>query len=172
MILLPNPKAEVRMSKVHHYRCRLGWAGSTAAGFDSYGREHRASCPPAGAELRLSSDPAFLGDPSLLNPEQLLLAAASSCQMLSFLAFAARARIDVLSYVDEAEGVMPEDDKPMRITAIVLRPRIVVDGADEQRVQHFIERAHEMCFIANSLKSEITIEPDIQFASAAASGGD
>jgi organic hydroperoxide reductase OsmC/OhrA len=155
------------MSKVHHYRCRLDWTGSTAAGYESYDREHRASCPPAGAELRLSSDPAFLGDPKLLNPEQLLLAAASSCQMLSFLALAlaARARIDVLSYIDEAEGVMPEDDEPMRITGIVLRPRIVLDGADEQRVHHFIERAHEMCFIANSLTSEIAIEPDIQLHS-------
>jgi organic hydroperoxide reductase OsmC/OhrA len=155
------------MSHVHHYRCRLDWWGSTAEGYEAYEREHRASCPPAGSELRLSSDPAFGGNPDLLNPEQLLVAAASSCQMLSFLAYAARARIDVVSYIDEAEAVMPEDDKPVRITEIVLRPRIVIAGeADEARVRHFVERAHEACFIANSLRSEITIEAQIAFASA------
>lgn len=152
------------MSKVHHYQCRLDWSGSTADGYEAYDRTHRVSCPPAGAELRLSGDPAFGGNSDLLNPEQLLLAAASSCQMLSFLAYAARARIDVVSYVDEAAGVMPEDDKPMRITEIVLRPRIVIAGdADEERVRHFVERAHEACFIANSLKTEITIEARIEF---------
>ena len=155
------------MSKIHEYRCRLDWSGSTADGYEDYDRAHRVSCPPAGAQLRLSSDPAFGGDHALLNPEQLLLAAASSCQMLSFLAYAARARIDVVSYVDEAEAVMPEDDEPVRITAIVLRPRIVIAGdADEARVRHLVERAHEACFIANSLKSEITIEAEIEFASA------
>jgi organic hydroperoxide reductase OsmC/OhrA len=157
------------MSDVHHYRCRLDWNGSTAAGYDDYDREHSVSCPPADAALRLSSDPAFGGDPSLLNPEQLLLAAASSCQMLSFLAYAGRARIDVVSYIDEAEAIMPEDDKPVRITEIVLRPRIVVAGdADEERVRRYVERAHHACFIANSLNSDITIEPTIEFVAAPA----
>ncbi len=157
------------MSHVHNYRCRLDWTGSTGAGYDAYDRTHRVSCPPAGTELRMSSDPTFGGDPDLLNPDQLLVAAASSCQMLSFLAYAARARIDVVSYSDEAEAVMPEDDKPVRITAITFRPRIVISGeADEERVRHFVERAHEACFIANSLRSEITIEPVIEFASAGA----
>lgn len=158
------------MSHAHQYRCQLDWTGSTGAGYESYERTHRVSCPPAGTELELSSDPAFGGNPDRLNPEQLLLAAASSCQMLSFLAYAARARIDVVSYVDEAEAVMPEDDKPMRITAITLRPRIVIAGqvgeAGEGRVRHFVARAHEACFIANSLRSEITVEPVIEFAEA------
>jgi organic hydroperoxide reductase OsmC/OhrA len=153
------------VSDVHRYGCRLDWAGSTGAGYDAYDRTHRVRCPPAETDLDLSSDPAFGGNPDLLNPEQLLLAAASSCQMLSFLAYAARARIDVVSYVDEAEAIMPEADKPVRITAITLRPRIVIAGdADEDRVRHFVGRAHEACFIANSLRSEITIEPVIEFA--------
>jgi len=156
------------MAQVHRYRCRLDWSGSTADGYDAYDRTHRVSCPPAGTALSLSSDRAFGGSPELLNPEQLLVAAASSCQMLWFLAYAARARIDVVSYVDETEAVMPEDDKPMRITEIVLRPHIVIAGeADETRVREFIERSHEHCYIANSLRSEITIEPRIEFASAA-----
>jgi organic hydroperoxide reductase OsmC/OhrA len=153
------------VSDEHLYRCRLEWTGSTAEGYDAYRREHTVSAPPAGQGLRLSSDPAFKGDPRLLNPEQLLLAAASSCQLLSFLALAARARIDVLGYEDEAEAVMPEDEQPMRITRITLRPRIVIGGdADEARARRCVDLAHEHCFIANSLNGEIAIEPRIERA--------
>ena len=151
------------MAGIHHYRSRLEWRGDTAAGYEEYSREHRVTVPPARASLTLSSDPAFVGDPGLANPEQLLVAAASSCQLLSFLARAARSRVTVLSYEDEAEGVMPEDEKPLRITKIVLRPRIVVgEGTDEARVQRLVERAHEGCFIANSLKTEIAVEATIE----------
>jgi organic hydroperoxide reductase OsmC/OhrA len=140
------------------------WSGSTGDGYERYDRSHVVSAPPSRAELRLSSDPAFRGDPELLNPEQLLLAAASSCQLLEFLAIVARARIDVTSYTDEAEAVMREDDEPVRITRITLRPHIVVAGtADERRVRHYVELAHEECYIANSISSEIVIEPRIEF---------
>jgi organic hydroperoxide reductase OsmC/OhrA len=119
--------------------------------------------PPAEAALTLSGDPAFRGDGRLLNPEQLLLVAASSCQMLSFIAIAARARFDVVSYTDEAEARMPEDDLPVRITAITLRPRIVVRGpVDEARVRRYVGLAHDECYIANSVRSEITIEAEIE----------
>ena len=152
------------MSHVHDYRCRVDWEGSTAEGYAGYSRAHRVSVPPAETGLELSSDPAFRGDPARLNPEQLLLVAASSCQLLSFLTVAARARIDVVAYSDEAEAEMPEDDKPVRITTITLRPRIVVAGdVAEDRILRYVQLAHEECFIANSLKSEITIEPRIEF---------
>lgn len=148
----------------HHYRVRCRWSGSTGVGYEAYDRAHDGEARPADATLRLSSDPAFRGDPTLLNPEQLVVLAASSCQLLSFLAVAARARIDVVDYVDEAEAVMPEDDPPARITRIVLRPRIQVaagPGASLERVSHLVEVAHRECFIANSLRSEIVVEPAI-----------
>ena len=148
------------MSKVHTYQARARWAGSTGAGYESYGRAHEVTCPPADEGLSLSSDPAFRGDPDRLNPEQLLLAAASSCQLLSFLAVASRARIDVIAYEDEATAVMPEDDPPVRITEITLHPAITVRGeASEERLRHLVDVAHRECFIANSLSSRITIEP-------------
>lgn len=151
------------MGRVHEYQSQLEWDGSTAGGFEHYDREHRACCPPSSASLRLSSDPAFLGNRELLNPEQLLLLAASSCQMLSFLAFAAKARIDVVSYYDHANAVMPEDDKPVRITKMTLRPRITIAGqSSDQAVRRCIAQAHQACFIANSLNSEIVIEPEIE----------
>ena len=153
------------MSKVHTYQARARWAGSTGAGYESYGRAHEVTCPPAGEGLALSADPAFRGDPDRLNPEQLLLAAASSCQLLSYLAVAARARIDVVAYDDEATGVMPEDDPPVRITEITLRPTITVRGdAPEERLRHLVGIAHRECFIANSLSIRITIEPTFRRA--------
>ena len=149
-------------ARAHRYTASCAWRGSTAAGYDAYPRTHEAKTPPAPATLQLSSDPAFGGDPALVNPEQLLVLAASSCQLLSFLAVAARARIDVIEYRDEAEGEMPEDDPPMRITRITLRPQIVVwEDVSEARVRHLVEVAHRECFIANSLTTELVVEPDI-----------
>jgi organic hydroperoxide reductase OsmC/OhrA len=152
--------------RVHTYATKLEWSGATGVGYEEYDRTHTVAAPPAEDMLRLSSDPAFLGDPALLNPEQLLVAAASSCQLLSFLAGAARSRIDVLEYTDEAEGTMDESEQPAWVQRIVLRPRIVVGpGTDEERVRRIVELGHRHCFIANSLRSEMTIEPEIEVRS-------
>ena len=156
------------MSTTHRYQARCSWSGSTGAGYDVYDRAHRAVAAPAATTLDLSGDRAFLGDPARLNPEQLLLIAASSCQLLSFLAVAARARIDVVAYEDQAEGVMPEDDPPTRFTSITLRPAITVrapgSGAPPslERVQRLVHLAHEECYIANSLRTEITVDAVIE----------
>jgi organic hydroperoxide reductase OsmC/OhrA len=152
----PGPAAP----HTHRYHAHLTWTGSTGEGFAAYDRSHTMAAPPAATELPLSADPAFRGDPAKLNPEQLLVLAASSCQMLSFLAVAARARIDVVAYEDDAEGIMPEDGTPLRITRIVLRPRITTRGpAPEERLRRLVQTAHRECFIASSLSSEIVIEP-------------
>jgi organic hydroperoxide reductase OsmC/OhrA len=151
------------MAATHSYQSRLSWHGSTGMGYDSYERTHCIIVPPADGELLMSSDAAFNGNAQLPNPEQLLLASASSCQLLSFLALAARSRIDVLSYEDHAEAVMPEDQRPVRITRIVLRPRIVVaQGADFDRVRRLIAKAHDDCYVANTLNAELVIEPIIE----------
>ena len=148
---------------VHRYRARSSWRGATSVGYEKYDRAHTVSAPPALTALSLSSDPAFRGDPAKLNPEQLLVMAASSCQLLSFLALAARARVEVLEYVDEAEAEMPDDDMPVRIVSIKLKPRIVIgSGATEARVRQLVEQAHHQCYIANSLKSAVTVEPAIE----------
>ena len=145
---------------VHTYHAITSWSGSTAAGYESYDRTHQSESPPADQKLTLSSDPAYGGNPALLNPEQLLVQAASSCQMLTFLAVAARARIDVIGYEDAADAIMPEDDKPIRITKITLHPRITVRGdVTDERIAHLVDVAHGACFIANSVKSEVAVEP-------------
>lgn len=148
--------------KQHIYTVNCRWQGSTGEGYDAYTRSHEATAPPARAGVSMSSDPAFRGDPARLNPEQLLVMAAASCQMLSFLAVAARKRINVVEYEDNAEGFMQEDVKPVHVNRILLKPRIVINGAaDPGVVESMVKLGHSQCFIANSLKTDIRIEPEI-----------
>lgn len=150
--------------KVHHYETNCVWEGSTGVGYEKYIRAHHVSVTPAEAILNLSSDPAFRGDPRLINPEQLLVASASSCQLLAFLAVAARAGIDVRRYDDRAEGEMPEAEEPIHITRIRLKPRIeIAAGPSEARVRDAVRQAHDECYIASSLKTDVSVEPTIVF---------
>jgi organic hydroperoxide reductase OsmC/OhrA len=110
----------------------------------------------AGQRLRASTAPERGGDPAKADPEQLLVAAASSCHMLWFLDFSRRERIRVLSYEDEVEGLMDE----RRFVRIVLRPAIEFEGEpDPELVSRLHERAHEACYIANSLNCPVEVEP-------------
>jgi len=141
------------------YTARVRWEGSTGLGWEHYDRAHTAIAPPAEQEVRLTTGESK-GDPSVLNPEQLVVMAASSCQMLWFLHLAGKARIDVVSYEDEATASMPEDEG---LSAIILRPRIVIAGeATEERVRKLIGTAHEHCNIANSLRTPISVEPQVE----------
>jgi organic hydroperoxide reductase OsmC/OhrA len=165
----PRPRRDLD----HRYAATVRWEGWTGDGYRAYDRAHHASTDPPTVPLRLSSDPAFRGDPALLNPEQLLVTAAASCQLLSFLAVAARERLDVIAYADDATGEMPHaPGTPMSITRIVLRPRVTVraDGTDPAslaaRVTALLDRAHDECYIANSLRTAVIIEPTIEVAEA------
>jgi organic hydroperoxide reductase OsmC/OhrA len=146
----------------HRYETRLRWTGSTGLGWDNYDRGHSATAPPAVQEIGLTTAESK-GDPSVLNPEALVVMAASSCQMLMFLHLAAKARIDVVEYEDDASALMPEDAEPVHITEITLRPHIVVAGeASEERIGKLLRTAHEHCYVANSLNSDIAIEPTVE----------
>ena len=135
------------------FSARTTWSGSTALGWDNYDRSHTAS--PAEQTLALTTAEEK-GDARLANPELLLLAAASSCQMLWFLHLAAKARIDVVAYDDECEAEMPDD----RLTRVILRPRITTAGdATEERVLKLCEQAHRHCNIAKSLSCPVELEP-------------
>ncbi len=147
---------------MHHYQVRCSWSGTTGVGYQAYARAHQATAGDGAIRLALSADPAFRGDPTLLNPEQLLVLAAASCQLLSFLAVAARSRLDVVDYEDDAVGEMAEDDFPQRITRIRLRPRITMGApVSQDRVRHLVEVAHRECYVANSLRTEVEVVPTI-----------
>ena len=135
------------------FSARTSWSGSTGAGWERYDRTHSAHVSEQTISLTTAEEK---GDPRLGNPELLLLAAASSCQMLWFLHLAAKARIDVTNYDDECEAEMPGD----RITRIVLRPAITIAGdAAEERMLKLCEQAHRHCNVAKSLACPVVLEP-------------
>lgn len=143
---------------MHSYETRLHWDGSTAAGIRSYSRDHTALAPPAIAQVDLSADPAFRGNPDRLNPEQLVIMAASSCQMLSFLGVAARAGVDVLTYDDEAASHLDLTTSPARLGVIRLAVTVqVLAGTDETKVLELAEQAHHECYVANSLSIPVEV---------------
>ena len=147
---------------VHVYESSVGWSGSTGAGYASYSRDHRITLGES--TLTTSADPAFHGDAHLPNPEQLLVAAASSCQMLSFLGAAARAGVDVLDYRDDATAIMPTDSRPMRITRIVLSPTVTVRESDDDTVHRLMHDAHSRCFIANTITAAVELDITVEVA--------
>jgi peroxiredoxin-like protein len=146
----------------HVYESTVSWSGSTGAGYAEYDRRHRVSAGET--SMSVSADRAFRGDPALPNPEQLVLAAASSCQLLSFLAVAARAGVDVIDYRDEATAIMPLQARPMRITEIVLSPTVTVRQAETETIVRLMHEAHAECFIAHSLTASVEMDITVEVA--------
>ena len=105
--------------------------------------------------------PAPWSDAAGVDPEEAFVASLSSCHMLFFLDFARRAGVVVTSYADEAEGVMEKGaDGRVRISKVTLRPRIAFGEApDPATLDDLHHKAHEACFIANSVTSEVVVEP-------------
>jgi organic hydroperoxide reductase OsmC/OhrA len=117
----------------------------------------------------MSSAPGFRGDPSRANPEQLFVASLSACQALTYLFLAAKHRIAVVGYTDDAEGQLGLLDGKMWMSQVTLRPRIVLEaGSDAARARELVSKAHEQCFIANSVATLIDIAPIFAFDEAAA----
>jgi organic hydroperoxide reductase OsmC/OhrA len=117
--------------------------------------------------LPMSSAPGYRGDPARANPEQLFVAALSSCQALTYLFLAARAGIPVVAYADDAEGHLGIVNGRVRMSRVTLRPRITLEtAADEARARDLVAKAHDGCFIANSVSTPIAIEPLFLFADA------
>jgi organic hydroperoxide reductase OsmC/OhrA len=145
------------------HRARVSWQRSTPGfGYDEYDRTHAWEFG-GGARLSASSAPEFLGRADLPNPEEALVAALSSCHMLTFLAIAARKRLVVDRYDDDAVGTMEKNsDGKLAVTRTVLRPRVVFGGARQPTPEELAKlhhQAHEACFIANSVKTEVVVEP-------------
>lgn len=158
-------------NRIHRYDAALEWCGNEGSGtvrHDAYGRrfEARIEGKPV---FTGSADPAFCGDSALLNPEDLLLIALSSCHMLSYLALCAQQGLVVTAYSDRAEGVMKTDaGGGGRFTAVVLQPRVTIASAVQvAQATELHATAHSVCFIANScnfpveLRASVTAEPGI-----------
>jgi organic hydroperoxide reductase OsmC/OhrA len=138
----------------HVFETRLRWtgaAGGPTTSYKAYSREYVVDVNGKPA-LRGSADPHFLGDAALHNPEDLLVASLSACHLLSYLAECARAGIEVATYEDDARGEMTLIDGTIRFREVVLRPMVAIaDAARVEQATALHERAHAVCFIANSV---------------------
>ena len=130
--------------------------------YEGYSRDHEWIFE-GGQRLTGSAAEAFLGSPEGVDPEEALVVALSSCHMLTLLAIAAKKGWTVESYDDDAEGTLGKNaDGKLSLTHVTLRPRIVFAKGitlDADTLQYLHHQAHEHCFIANSVKTEVIVEP-------------
>ena len=150
--------------KQHHYKTSLNWTGNTGNGtrsYQTYERSHTIEAPNK-VPIPLSSDPAFRGDSSKFNPEELLISSVSSCHMLWFLHLCSVSGIIVTAYSDEPEGIMTEaTDGSGKFTSISLHPIVSIsDESKRSQLEQIHHDAHKKCFITNSLSVPVTIEFD------------
>jgi len=132
------------------HRSRVSWSGGEPGDI----RAHTIEL--AEQTLAASSAPDFGGDSRRADPEELFVASLSSCHMLWFLALARAEKIRVTAYEDEAEGTLDGT----RFNRVVLRPRVAFDDeVDAEKVDSLHHRAHERCFISNSVSCPVEVKP-------------
>lgn len=152
------------MNHEHRYRVGVEWTGNRGSGTDgyrNYARDHviRIAGKP---DVAGSSDPAFRGDPTRHNPEEMLVAALSTCHMLAYLHVACVAGVVVTAYVDAAEGSMATEGNRGHFTEVVLHPVVTITAAsDPARAEAAHATAHHACFIASSVNFPVRCEARI-----------
>ncbi len=145
------------------HRATVAWAREGAEfTYDGYSRDHEWQFA-GGVRIPASAAPAYLGSEERVDPEEAFVASVASCHMLTFLAIAARRRLVVERYEDAAVGFLEKNQEGrLAVTRVELRPRIAFGGrepsADELARIH--ELSHKQCFIANSVRTRITVESD------------
>ena len=151
-----------KMSKEHHYKTNIEWTGNRGEGtksYNAYDRDHRVTALNKPA-IDASSDPAFMGDASKYNPEELLLASLSSCHMLWYLHLCSDNGIIVVDYKDEATGSMLETNTGGHFTEVVLHPVVTItDKTKIEKANELHSEANKHCFIANSCNFPVKHEP-------------
>jgi organic hydroperoxide reductase OsmC/OhrA len=143
-------------SRLHHYQTQTTWTGNTGQGtadYRAYKRDHEIFVAGKSAPIPGSSDAAFRGDPTRYSPEELLVSTLSTCHMLWLLHLCADAGITVTAYTDQARGVMAENpDGSGHFTEVTLHPVMTITDSSRVREAAALHaKAHELCFIANSV---------------------
>lgn len=141
------------MSDHHIYKTNVQWSAQRKGKLGSTGFP----------SIEIATPPEFPGGhPGIWSPEHLYVGAAEICLMTTFLSLAEKSKLDFRNYTSEAEGVLEKADGGMQITRIIIRPRIVVAKKDDtDKALKLIEKAERYCLISNSMKTEVSIEPDI-----------
>ena len=145
------------------HRATIDWKRETPDfAYETYNRDHDWQFD-AGITVRASASPAYLGSEHCVDPEEAFVASLSSCHMLTFLALAAKKRYVVDGYRDEAIGVLDKDaEGRLAMTKVTLRPQVSFNGEktpSQEELRQLHDRAHHACFIANSVKTEVVVEP-------------
>jgi organic hydroperoxide reductase OsmC/OhrA len=159
---------EARLKK-HTYRAYVRWTadGEGTKSYRSYSRDHAigAGTKP---EIAASSDPAFRGDASRYNPEELLVASLSSCHMLWYLHLCSINAITVIEYRDDAVGEMEENsDGTAQFVRVALAPTVTIASGDPTRALELHEEAHRLCFIARSVNFPVELASPVIIEGAA-----
>lgn len=147
------------------HRIDLSWRRDGAPfARESYPRDHGIAFS-GGQQLAASAAPGYGGNPAHADPEELLLAALSSCHMLTFIAVCANRGYVVDSYDDPAVAILGKDPEGRTaVTEAILKPRVrfaAGKAPTAEEFQRLHERAHRACFIANSVRTRVSIEAEI-----------
>jgi organic hydroperoxide reductase OsmC/OhrA len=146
------------------HRAQLRWHRTSADfTYESYNRAHEVLFKDGAIVLPSSGAPEFRGDPERVDPEEAFVASLSGCHMLTFLAICARKRLTLDVYEDDASGHLEKGESGrLWMSHVTLRPRarfaagVIVDAAGLAALHH---QAHEQCFIANSVKTDVAVKP-------------
>lgn len=153
------------MGKTHQYQSTVQWTGNQGTGsshYRNYERSYIISIEGK-SDVLGSSDPAFRGDKTKHNPEDLLVSSLSSCHMLWYLHVCSEAGVVVEEYIDQAIGYMSESiNGAGQFTEVILKPQVTVQkNSMIQKANELHQTANEMCFIANSVNFPIKHLPSI-----------
>lgn len=156
------------MSKEHIYKAKIKWTGNLGTGtseYAAYSRAHEISGDDGKDVILGSADPIFRGDASRYNPEELVVAAIAGCHMLWYLHLCADAGVVVVEYRDEASGTLEEtEDGNGKFSEATINPRVTItEESDAETAEKLHEKAHEFCFIANSMNFPVQVKPTIVF---------
>ena len=150
--------------KHHAYTTKITWTGNNGEGtknYIGYRRDHTIESsgkPP----IEASSDPAFRGDPTRYNPEELLLASLSSCHLLWYLHLCASNGIVAETYEDVPSGVMDEaEDGSGKFIRVDLNPVVIISSGAPALAIDLHHEAHRKCFIANSVNFPVSVKPSV-----------
>jgi organic hydroperoxide reductase OsmC/OhrA len=151
------------MNGQHNYSLAVKWTGNTGAGTSNYAAFERSHSIFVAnkTEILGSSDPAFRGDKTKHNPEDLLLASISSCHMLWYLHLCTTVGIIVIDYIDNAAGIMIETaNGGGKFTEVTLNPIVTItDISMIEKANELHKKANELCFVANSLNFPVYHKP-------------
>ena len=151
------------MSKQHHYKATIEWTGNNGTGTDDYRNYERSHTIAIDGKPTIagSSDVPFRGDKTKHNPEDMIVSALSTCHMLWYLHLCADAGVIVTAYVDHATGIMDQTPNGSgHFSEVILNPVVTVSDASMiGKANALHEKAHEFCFIANSVNFPVKHNP-------------